>query len=191
MREEVVVVDAASRSACVPVFFRLMLEDQRVFAQPQRLAVDVGVAGGVVELVHELDPIRPVLRPSTCRSRRSRRCRSAGTAASAGLRTRADADAHERPARLGLGVAEADVLAGQELLDRPGDRVVELRVVLLEPLPEVLVAVPLQARDRARPVEARAAVVAGVASGRWMVARTLRVGDLGRGGRWRRGLVAA
>ena len=35
----------------------------------------------------------------------------------------------------------------------------------LEPRAEVLVALPAQARDRARPVEARAAVVAGVRIG--------------------------
>jgi len=57
----------------------------------------------------------------------------------------ADPDADERAARRRLGVAERG-LAGQELLDRAGDRVVQRRIVLLEPLPEVLVAAPRQAR---------------------------------------------
>ena len=81
-----------------------------------------------------------------------------------GLTNGADTDPHEALAHLRFGVAESR-LAGEKLLYRTGDGVVDFRVVAIEPLPEVLVSVPLEAGDHARPVEAGAAVVPGLRIG--------------------------
>ena len=70
----------------------------------------------------------------------------------------AHANSDKALAWLCLGVAKPGV-PGEELLDRPGDRVVDLRIVAIEPLAEVLVAIPFQTGNGAGPVESSAAVV--------------------------------
>src|SRR2546427_9236620 len=65
---------------------------------------------------------------------------------------RADADPDEALPRLRFVVAESGAV-GQEFLYGTSDRVMQLRIVALEPLPEVVVPVPLQTGDDTGPIE--------------------------------------
>ena len=55
--EEVVVVDAC-RDRLAAGVLEPVLEHQRVLDEPQRLSIDVGIAGRVAELVDELNSVR-------------------------------------------------------------------------------------------------------------------------------------
>src|ERR1700726_1577123 len=67
-------------------------------------------------------------------------------------------DLHEALTRFSLLVAQARAI-GEKLLHRTHDGIVNLRVVPVEPFAEIFVAFELKTRNRARPVEPRAAVV--------------------------------
>ena len=84
----------------------------------------------------------------------------------------ADADPDEALPHLRFVVTQS-----AEFLHRAGDRVMELRVVARKPLPEVAVAVPLQAGDDAGPVEARALVVARLGIGQVQLGVDARIRD--------------
>ena len=76
-----------------------------------------------------------------------------------GLSNGAHANSNKALAWLCLGVAKPGV-PGEKLLDRSRDRVVDLRIVALEPWAEVLVAVPFQTGNGTGPIETSAPVVA-------------------------------
>ena len=140
-----------------------MLEDERVLQQPDGLAIGVGVARRVAELVHELDAVLALVdRPLPGVDDLVGFEPPIGGLL--GFANGADTDPHEALSDLRFRVTESR-LAGEKLLHRTGDGVVDLRIVAIEPLPEVLVSVPLEAGYHARPVEAGAAVVPGLRIG--------------------------
>ena len=178
--EEVVVILRGLHRLLARVFERVLDEHFGLaFRQPDGLRIAICVAVGVAEFMDELDPVvtladlpfavvhdvvggEPLVWLVVC------------------LAHGADADADERTARLRLGVSDGAVVA-DELLHRPGDRVVQLRVVLVVPDTEVLVALRLEAKDHARPVEACTAVVAALGVREVELHRGDAVRDLGLG----------
>ena len=144
--------------------------------QPDRLRVPVGIPQIAFQLVDKLDaiscrPDRPapgiddVVRPETL------------IRAILGLAEDADADPHEGAADRRLLIPEAGI-ACQELLDRSHDGVVDLRVVLVEPLTEIFATAHAQAGDLPRPVESGPAVVAALSIGQIEPCRDRAVGNL-------------
>src|ERR1035441_8629447 len=77
-----------------------------------------------------------------------------------------------------LVVAQA-YAAGEELLHRTQDGVVELRIVAVEPLSEVVVTLKFQAGDLPRPIEAGGAVVALQRVGQVEFGADRAIGDFG------------
>ena len=145
--------------------------------QADGLLIEVGVARRVAQFLGEFDPVgelfdgplprvgnlvslelleRPLLR----------------------LADRADADLDEALAGLDVVVTETYAV-GEKLLHRTQDGIVELRIVAVEPLAEIVVALEFEACDLARPIEARGAVVALLRVGQVELGADRAVGDLG------------
>ena len=95
-----------------------------------------------------------------------------------GFADSADADLDEALARLDVVIAESDAV-GEKLFHRAEDGVVELGVVLIEPLAEVVVALGFEAGDLAGPVEARCAIVALLRVGQIELGAPGAAGDFG------------
>src|SRR5262249_34940546 len=125
---------------------------------PDSLLVHVRVAGIAVEHVREFDPVFALANGPLTRVDDV-----VGTEALVGgfvwLFHRANADPDKILTRLRVFVSQA-YITREELFHRTHDGVVSFRIVLLEPLPEILVAMVTQAVDHARPIEPRALVVA-------------------------------
>jgi hypothetical protein len=162
---EVVLVDTRfDRLATGVAKAVLDCEFRLVFGERQAFSIDVSVTGGIGQLLLELDPIGAAARSPFAAVDDF----VSGELSEGGLVRLADGaytNLYERPARLGFRVAEP-LAVGQEFFNRAGDRVVNFRVVAVEPFAEVFVAVPLEARYRTGPVEACRAVVAVVGVGK-------------------------
>src|SRR5258708_8180332 len=136
----------------------LQSQDGLVLRQPYCLAVAVGVARVDGHLVSELNPVRSFANSSLAGIDNLVRLEPL-VGRLLGFLHHAYADADEPLARLGVGVSQSGVMS-EKLFHRTGDRIVRLRVVLVEPGAEGLLALVTQAVDHARPIEPRPAIVA-------------------------------
>src|SRR5690349_7679144 len=157
--EEVMVVYSCFYDATAGVSQRMLQSQHRLdISKPYCLAVAVGVARVTGHLMSEFDPVRSSANGTLAGIDNLVRLEPL-VGGLIGFLHHAYADADEALARLGVGVSQSSVMS-EKLLHRTGNRIVRLRVVLVEPGAEVLVAFVAQAVDHARPIEPRAPIVA-------------------------------
>src|ERR1700716_1898341 len=95
-----------------------------------------------------------------------------------GFANSADANADKRSAGFGLVITQALVI-GAELLHRPGDRIMDFRVVVFVPAAKIFMSPELKAGNDPRPIEPRAAVGAVLAIGKHQLRVNQSIRDLG------------
>src|SRR5258708_8256382 len=95
-----------------------------------------------------------------------------------GFANSSDANADKCSAGFGLVITQALVI-GTELLHRPGDRIVDLRIVVFVPTSKIFMSPKLKAGNDPRPIEPPAAVRAVLAIGKHQLRVDQSIRDLG------------